>query len=172
MMIDVESIGLHGGAFAVAWLVKDTQTGEELESGCYAVDRILAWGDLNDRKWVDQNVPHIPATHESSAAMRQDFWEVWRRWADKAVVAADCPWPVESRFLNVCIDHDVASRKWQGPYPILDVVSVRLGAGQTFGQAMESGDRLPDELPVHHPLADCRQSMRVLIEAMKERDAR
>lgn len=167
-MMDVESIGLHGEAFAVAWLVCDSETGEELDSGRYAINWRQAQGDTQDREWVEQNIRYIVPTHTSAAEMREDFWVVWKRWRQNgAILAADCPWPVESRFLAQCVDYDRATMKWEGPYPLLDVVSVRLGAAESVEQAMEGGERLPDELPLHDPLADCRQSMRVLLAALK-----
>ncbi len=167
MMIDVESIGLHGGAYAVAWIVSDSVTGEAVESGCMSVDPATVPGTDEDRKWVRENVPPITITHRARSGMRQAFWDVWMRWKGVgAILTADCPWPVESRFLTDCIDDDVA-RTWQGPYPIMDVVSTRVGAGETMEQAMADGERLENELPKHHPLADCRQSTRLLLQALK-----
>jgi hypothetical protein len=167
-MMDVESIGLHGRGYAVAWLVIDTETGEELDSRVLANDPADAWGDVQDRRWVTENVPPIQVTHKTRSELLTAFWADWMRWrAMGAILAADCPWPVESRFLAACIDQTLPSGKWSGPYPILDVVSVRLGAGESLEQAMESGERLPRELPVHNPLADCRQSARLLLQALK-----
>lgn len=168
-MMDVESIGLHGEGFAVAWLVHDTKTGAELDSGCYSAGPDAAEGLQEDREWVMANVDlSMRWTHDNLESMQRDFWAVWERWReDGAVAAADCPWPVESRFLAECMDAGLAGSRWDGPYPILDVVSARMGAGETLAEVMAPGERLPNELPAHNPLADCRQSMRLLLWALR-----
>jgi hypothetical protein len=51
-----------------------------------------------------------------------------------------------------------------GPYPLVDVASVRLAAGL---DPLGAYDRTAGELPVHNPLADARQSARLLLEALK-----
>lgn len=168
-MIDVESIGLHGEAFAVAWLVVDSERGEELAHGIFSVPPHIAKGDAESREWCRKNIPVLPFSHLDLGAMREDFWGRWISWKNKgAIMAADCPWPVESRFLADCIDDD-PSRAPNGPYPILDVASLKIGAGATVAEAMTTGQRLPEERPVHNPLCDCRQSMRELLEAMSGR---
>ncbi|MEI6475893.1 MAG: hypothetical protein WCO75_10910, partial [Planctomycetota bacterium] len=154
MMIDVESLGLHGDAFAVAWLVVETDSGEELDAGFYAVDPTVCAGEDGNRKWCNDNIPKMVPTHRTRAAMRDAFWPIWLKWQQEgAVLAADVPWPVEARFLADCIDDD-NRRCWQGPYPILDVTSVKVGAGKTVAQAQETGERLDSEQPAHHPLID------------------
>jgi len=80
-----------------------------------------------------------------------------------AVLAADVPWPVEARFLAQCID-DEPGRKWDGPYPLIDIASVRLAAGL---DPLASVERLAEELPQHDPLCDARQSGRLLVEAIQ-----
>ena len=55
-------------------------------------------------------------------------------------------------------------REWQGPYPLHDLASVILALG---GNALELTERLPDELPAHHPLMDARQSARQLVACLK-----
>ena len=80
-----------------------------------------------------------------------------------ARLVADCTWPVEARFLVACVMDDPEERRWEGPYPLLDVASVRLGAGL---DPLASGKRLARELPEHHPMGDTRQSARLFLEAL------
>ena len=76
-------------------------------------------------------------------------------------MVADCPWPVEAKFLNACVrEYGMA-----GPYPLIDVGSVVLARG---GDPTGPFDRLPNELPKHDPLADARQSARVFIEHLRQ----
>jgi hypothetical protein len=90
-----------------------------------------------------------PIEHNNPYQVREAFWETWLAYKDRVLLAADVPWPVEGRFLNACIDQNRRQRTWQGPFPLIE--------------------RLEDELPVHNPLADARQSLRILREALGDR---
>ena len=79
-----------------------------------------------------------------------------------AEMAAECLWPVEARFLSACIADD-ARRLPTAPYPIHEIASVMLSAGM---DPMGTYERTPSEMPRHNPLADARQSARLLVEAL------
>lgn len=162
-VFDVESIGLHGEGFAVGG-------GVYLENGAaqwefrFACDPNLARGSDDDRKWVMENVPVLEITHRSLAGMRDSFWGQWIKAKQQdAKMAAECSWPVEAGFLAACVSDDPLSRKWTGPYPLHDVASVMLAAGM---DPMATYERTPSEMPKHDPLADSRQSARLLAEAL------
>lgn len=174
-VFDVESVGLHGEGFAVGYVVVDAaDRGRELDSGLFVANMDDSPGLPADRDWVKANVStaldvhvskrrSLPAGTASVHKVREAFWDSWAYWSgQKAVMAADVPWPVESRFLNACIADDPA-RKASGPYPLIDVASVRLAAGL---DPLATCDRLDDEKPAHNPLADARQSARLLLEAL------
>jgi hypothetical protein len=164
MVFDVESVGLHGEGFQFGWVVVD-RTGRAFDEGYAACPQEYARGDDEGRAWILANVPQ-PAQPRcmNPRAVRDRFWEDWQRWkADGAMLFADCCWPVEARFLAACVDDDPATRAWQGPYPLHDVASFRAAVGF---DPLGTFDRLPDELPAHDPLADARQSARLLIEAL------
>lgn len=160
MVFDVESMGLHGDGFAVGWVV---QRGDErLEEGI-AVSRTH---DPLD-PWVAEHVlPALPrATHETERGIRETFWTAWKLWRCKdALLAADVAWPVEANFLTICIAEGLRDRDWDGPYPLIDIASVRLAVGL---DPLAGAERLADELPAHNPLNDARQSARLLIEALE-----
>lgn len=95
MVFDVESIGLHGEGFAVAWVVIN-RDGEKLGEGCMACDPDTCDGAAESRLWVFENVPPLEVTSPTKQHLRNTFWHEWRRWADQgAVLVADCAWPVE-----------------------------------------------------------------------------
>lgn len=155
MVFDVESNGLQGEGFAVGWVV--VQDAEEVAHG-------LAVGHMtvNTPKdaWVVQNVlPALPYPNcVDPHQVRTVFTSAWTEWMDKgAWLAADVPWPVEARFLLQC------NLGKAGPYPLIDIASVRLAVGL---DPLGEESRLPLELPQHNPLADARQSARLLIEAL------
>jgi len=167
MVFDVESVGLHGEGFAVGWTVVN-RSGEELSCGCIDCRPETVNGSRSGREWIVEHVPELNSTHGSPRELRKDFWGEWQMWKHRgAILAADVPWPVETRFLAACVDDDYAEREWQGPYPLIDVASVRLAVGF---DPLATEDRRPDELPIHDPLADARQSARLLIEALARID--
>lgn len=164
-VFDVESIGLHGEAFAVGWCAVNTK-GEELQSARYACRRDEVDGSDSDRKWVDENIPAIATTCDYHTMIGW-FWSDWLGWkANGAIMAADCAWPVEARFLCKCVDHDREARAFEGPYPFIDIGSVLLALGHN---PLKEFDRNANELPKHDPLADARQSARLLVEAIGAR---
>jgi hypothetical protein len=167
-VFDVESIGLHGQAFAVAGGVYD-RDGNSLHEFAYHCRPDRADGEFSDREWVAANV----TTCEQSIAsiypqgVRTQFWGEWLDAKEKwpgITMAVECGWPVEARFLNECIDDDRGERNWSGPYPMHEIASIMLAAGM---DPMATYERRPNELPAHEPLADARQSARLLGIALK-----
>jgi hypothetical protein len=165
MVIDVESIGLHGEGFAVGWVVIDRE-GNELDSRMLACLPTIAKGSKDSHEWVRASIPALRKTHDSAWQMRSAFFAAWLHWkAQGAVLAADVAFPVESRFLAQCIDDNLMQYEWCGPYPLIDIASVRFAAGMN---PIDTRERLPSELPQHDPLADARQSARLLLEVIKK----
>lgn len=168
MVFDVESIGLHGEGFSVAWVVVN-RNGDRLEEECLSCDPGQCHGTEESRLWVSENVPPLKRTSQTKQHLRNAFWHSWRYWADRgAVLVADCAWPVEANFLNACIALNPAEREWQGPYPLHDLASVLLTLGD---DPLAVSGRLPDELPAHHPLMDARQSARQLVFSLQRAEA-
>ena len=160
LVFDVESTDLHGEGFAYGYVVINSE-GEELESGIGVADVPVT------NPWVITNVlPALPPpTHDDLRSLRDSFWAVWDRWLDKgAVMVADCSFPVETRFLAACVDDAPMARNWYGPYPLHDVATARLAVGL---DPLATEARRGDELPVHNPLADARQSARLWLEAFR-----
>lgn len=156
MCFDVESIGLHGEAFAVGWVVFDSN-GSEKTSGCVACKPVFAKGNDDDRAWVAENVPVLPVTHDTPAEVRAAFWQVWQHWRQQgARLLCDCGWPVEARFLAACVDDIGVTSHALGPYPLLDVSTLDLLLG---GDSAERTARTKDAY-AHHPEHDARRSAR------------
>ena len=168
MVLDVESVGLHGEGFAVGYVVCN-QRGEVLEEATLACDPGHASGKPENRAWVLANVPEMDHDYFTPEAVRNGFWTRWMHWKEHgAVLVADCCWPVEARFLAACVDDGGGSREWDGPYPLHDLASVLLALGR---DPLATNERLPTELPAHHPLNDARQSARLLMEALRDAHA-
>jgi hypothetical protein len=175
LVFDVESVGLHGEGFAVAWVVVDS-AGRECEARLEACPSSEAQGTPSGRAWVRGNCPDLPVTRATPQEVRQEFWRAWLHWKDQgAVMVADYGWPVETRFLAACVD-DVRSaatsgetmadsaRDFEGPFPLHELASLLIGSGAAPQEHLK---RLPRELPEHDPLADTRHSVRLLLDVTK-----
>jgi len=161
-VFDVESIGLRGEGFAVAGGVY-LSNGSAQSEFCFCCPAERAEGLQSNRDWVCNNVPRLETTHRDTFGIRMAFWKAWENAKESgAQMAADCLWPVEARFLQDCIRDD-AARIPTAPYPIHEIASVMLAAGM---DPMKTYPRLPSEMPRHNPLADARQSARLLSEAI------
>lgn len=170
-VFDVESIGLHGEGFAVAWVVIDAKTSERVDERAILCSPDSALGTGFDRQWIEDHVIHHlePLGKEdrypTPRDVRGQFWIAWLHWRERgAWMAADVCWPVEARFLFDCV-HASGIRKSAAPYPLIDIASARLAVGL---DPISVCERLSDERPAHHPLADSRQSARLLIEALEK----
>ena len=166
MVFDVESVGLHGEGFAVGWVLVD-DLGIELACGHFGcpLEHAKAQYDAS-REWVWKNCDWLDNCARPRD-VRDQFWNAYNSYffdipGRKTILAADCPWPVEARFLNQLVADD-PSRIDRMPYPLIDIASVRMAAGL---DPLATARRYQEELPAHNPLSDARQSARLLMEAL------
>jgi hypothetical protein len=172
-VLDVESMGLYGRAFSYGIVVGDIKGNILKETYKYSEnDYELAFEEANELKrhndidWIETNVkPYVHKYIEyTSNQLTKDFHEDWIWLKQKhpgILLFADAPVPVESNFLKEVVEcHVPATKVFDfSPYPFLDVASFRRAH-----KLPDYFDRLSNELPVHHPLMDARQSYRGLIE--------
>ena len=167
-VFDCESVGLHGETFAVGWIVID-EAGQQIASASYACLPYLARGNDEGRAWLAQHLPDLNYNCRDPKHVREEFCFAWRFARGKGtLLVADCPWPVEARFLATCVDEGLLTAE-EGPYPLLDVASVRLAAGL---DPLAEAPRLLTEVPPHDPRIDAKQSARLLVEAINLTRAR
>lgn len=165
-IFDVESIGLHGEGFAVAGGVWDS-SGKNHSEFLFACPPDNAEGRKDDREWIAENVAEMPYMFDNPRDVRLAFWNQWeaaKLLFPGIVMAAECLWPVEARFICRCIEDDGTARIWSGPYPFHEIASIMLSAGM---DPMETYARLESEQPPHHPMADVRLSARLLSHALQ-----
>lgn len=163
-VFDVESIGLHGEAFAVAWVVVDRE-GKRVASASYWCDPALAEGTDEDREWAKVNVTVSGQQLDTPSSLRNHFWDAIIECKKRGTtVWADCNWPVETNFMSACIAA-APYRAEDAPYPFMDIAAVLWAAG--LDPTAHYG-RLENELPAHNALNDARQSARILIETLNE----
>lgn len=166
-IFDVESIGLHGEAFAVAGGVYINGVAQSEFMFCCPPDE--ARGEDDDRKWVALNVSITEKCDWWSPwDVREAFWAEWekaKKQYPEITMAAECLWPVEATFVAECVRQGMPKRKWAGPYPFHEISSVMLAAGM---DPMATYERTESENPPHNPLADARLSARLLATALSK----
>jgi hypothetical protein len=158
IVLDIESVGLYGEPFMLAAILYDT-TRNEADKIVLHRDRADAQGSVANRKWIDENIPKTsyPINVSSTKAMRDAFWKFYEKHMNitpdgkkSPTIVVDCGFPVETDFLYRCVMDDVATREFQGLYPVLDVMS----------RNDTTIPRTSNELPQHDPLNDVRHSAR------------
>jgi hypothetical protein len=163
IVFDVESIGLHGEGFAVGYIIiKDLSIINERLIAC---NPEKASGTLINHTWVKNNIPIFEYDCLNPGIVRKLFWDDWEKFRSEfdGYLVADCSWPVETNFLSQCIK-DNEFREFFGPYPLLDLSSILITRGI---DPLTTFERKENELPIHHPLNDARQSARILIDLLK-----
>lgn len=169
MIFDVESVGLHGEAYAVGFVVVDKDF-QKVTEACYACHPDQCKGDVASREWLKENTAHTLKDINllrGPDLVRKNFWSHWIDWKKQGyLLAADCPWPVKARFLVECVRDDYRMRECHGPYPLIDIASILWAHGM---DPLANYTREPAEIPVHNPLCDARQSTRLLREIMCRR---
>lgn len=164
-VFDVESVGLHGEGFAVAGGVYINGAAQSEFRFCCPLEE--AEGEESDRDWVKANVPVMEITHRDPRGVREAFWSEWTKAKARypgITMAGECIWPVEAGFVARCIYQDKEKRNWEGPYPFYEIASFMAAAGM---DPMATYEREASEKPAHEPLADARQSARLLATAIR-----
>lgn len=165
-VFDVESMGLHGEGFAVGGGIYRLENAAAVREFRYFTPHEPIEGTDENRKWVLNNIPVMDVTHWATHGIRGAFWEEWEiaKAAYPGICMwAECGWPVEARFLAMCIEDRTKERYWNGPYPLHEIATVMHVAGMN---PMGMYPRNASEQPQHDPLADARQSARLLSEAI------
>ena len=165
---DVESIGLHGEGFAAAYVVLDRKF-NSIEFACFACSPDAATGDASDRNWIADMLKKLSDQNQSIVlncvtpkAVRQQLFSAWLQWREKgASFFADCTWPVEANFLSSAMAEHIAQHgepaKWQGPYPVVDIMTLEFAALYR-NPSFVSPIRDEQQYALHHPLHDAQFS--------------
>lgn len=161
-------MGLFGQPFAVAGgiYLKD---GTRVKEFAFHIDE---WNQSSviearksDREWVLKNVtlPESSVGFEFHEDFFKAFWLEWIEAKEKygAEMACECMFPVEANFLgDVCRYHATMETS---PYPVHEIASFMCSSGLDYRGTQE---RTEEEFPAHNPLADSRQSARLLFESL------
>jgi hypothetical protein len=168
LCFDLETNGLHGEAFAIGAVIMGAagDISNQFTGRTNIVGQVDAWVEKN----VLPAVKDMPVTHVTYKDLREDFW----RWFVPAQEEADYVlvsngYPVEYRFLLKCQEENLQERYWQHPFPILDLFSLLIQAGdepstknKVPGEVIQSQGFLP-----HNPLDDAKAAALAAFQAFK-----
>lgn len=120
-IFDVESISLHGEAFAFAAVVF-SPTGKIIDK----LELVATDPMQKASAWVRINV--IPAlelfnTVTTGKELRQAFYEFYQKHKQYSIIVADCAFPVETNFLSAVAADDLEKREFEMPYPLYDIAN-------------------------------------------------
>lgn len=149
-VFDVESTELFGTGFAVGAIVMD-KSGNEIDR----FELVSKEGIQNACDWVVENV--IPVIKdmprcETDLELRNRFYEFYQKHKENCEIWADCGFPVETNFLAAVAADDYENRKWEMPYPLMDLstmMDVNIDRISTSG--------VIDLIP-HNPVDDAKAS--------------
>ena len=126
---------------------------------------------LNDTSEDKQILTSPTITVGSLLELRNKFWTFWEEEVEfckannfQQPAFGDCVYPVEANFFLQCVNDDFEKRQWNGPFPLHELQTLYLACKQKYPERAKLIDmdaRLPNELPLHHPLSDARQCARL-----------
>lgn len=160
LSVDVEKNGLHGPVFAVGavLLSQDGEIQDQFRARCPIEG---APRDFVVREILPALADYVQ-THDDPTSMRQAFWEWFRGAREGAVVFADFGWPSEARFFLALAEDAIEERYLQGPYPLHEVSTLLLAAGEDPDISREryAGDLIQGRPGMKHdPWWDARASV-------------
>ena len=162
--IDVESVGLYGNPFAVAYVIYNNDG--------FIMDKHLEYCPIDtnnclesDLKWIKENVlPHFKDVNYTCDNVSELCNNFWNRWIDAnkryeiVVMIGDVIYPVETNFISRCIQFDLKNRQFSGPYPFCDISSVEnCISPQRFKELKEYESNLLKHYPEHNPMNDAER---------------
>jgi hypothetical protein len=165
LIFDIESDGLFGKGFAYAYVKLDEN------NNIIELDSCMSQIEVKD-EWVRQNVLPMRTLKNvhTNKALRNSFFEVLKKSKD-CQIWGDVVFPVETNFLEEVANDDIESRKFEMPYPLFDISTIRdinIPRIKTFNEDMyKLYPQLINSLSVynlkeHNPLHDVLASTYLL----------
>lgn len=173
MSIDAESNGLWGNAFAVAGIIYDSQTGEEVDKICLRLPN-----EIVTDYWVKENVLptlNFPITHTGNALfdtqigkekrlqkaykeMLSDFSDWYKKYKNGSDVLWHMGHIVESHLFREMHNFGFIG-DWDAPYVPIEVSAYLQQAGESSDSvdsyAKKHNLDITDYGTTHNPLYDC-----------------
>ena len=166
LIFDVESDGLYGEGFAVAYIVLDEN------NNIIEFDSVMANIEIKN-DWVKENVlPSLDTKKvvKTTKELRSIFYKVLQQNND-CEIYSDVNFPVETNFLSDIVRDDLDNRAFNMPYPLYDISTlcdINISREKTFNSALFNNfpqllnSKSLYELKEHNPLHDSLASAYLL----------
>ncbi len=165
IFLDAETDGLYGGFLTVGIVVTDF-AGRELERICYGIRR----ENLRVKDpWVAEHVLPVLGEYEpceDEEELLERVWALWRRYAENAYVVADVAFPVEARLFQRCVLKNPKERRFQAPFPLLDLGSILFAKGIDPLTDRVSLSEAEEKAKRHNALSDAAMAAKIFHELM------
>ena len=126
--IDAETDGLYGAILSVAVIITDINC-NELKRAYYGIRRTkLAAAN----EWTRENVVPVLGEYtefDSEPELLEAVWSLWEELDGSAYAIGDVIYPVEAGLFRKCIELNPEDRYYKGPFPLLDISTVRYCKG-------------------------------------------
>ncbi|HHV75851.1 MAG TPA: hypothetical protein GXX39_00555 [Syntrophothermus lipocalidus] len=156
--VDAETDGLYGAVIAVAAAVYAVSGEEWIEVETFQGVVDLENYQVTD-EWVRANVlPVISGDmpiYPSESELLEAFWSFWMKHREGCLCIADVAYPVETCLFKKCVSRNEPERRFQGPYPLLDLSTALYVKG--LDPLIDRRALIADEaVMLHDPLHDAR----------------
>jgi hypothetical protein len=124
-VFDVESNTLFGKPFAAAACVYsyNQTTLEPIDTF-----ELRSEEEVITDEWMLKNViPHLKNMPKckTNLELRNQFFDFYMKYKKDSLFFADCVFPVETNFLSLVANDYIEKRRFQMPYPLLDIANER-----------------------------------------------
>lgn len=162
--VDAETNGLYGSFLTVAIIRTDCF--------CNELDRhyfgIKTENMVVTDPWTRENVVPILGEYtpcEDEYDLLERVWALWAACREHSYAVAYVAYPVEARLFSECVRHDETRRRFNGPFPLIDLSTI------LFARGMDPLN-LPDDDPApetkqHNALYDVEQMIKIYKKAME-----
>ena len=122
--IDAETDGLYGPFLSAAVIITDMN--------CNVIERAYYGVNVKNlsiiEAWTKDNVIPVLGQYtecENECELLEQIWKLWESMNGKAYAVGDVIYPVEVRLFQKCIEKNLTERCAQGPFPFLDISSMK-----------------------------------------------
>ena len=167
VFVDAETDGLYGGFLTVALIATDWKA-SEIERAYYGIKKENM---VVKDAWVKENVLPKMGIYEECVDETELFakvWDFWLKYQKEAYAICDVGYPVEMRLFEKCVLLNEEERKWEAPFPMLDLSSILIAKG--YAPLIDKEKMLEDfmEEREHCALYDVESTMAVWRKLMCE----
>ena len=166
--VDAETDGLYGQYLSIAVLVTD-ECGNWIDHFYAALNNSL---DEIKSEWVKENVfSHLrnaEIQYQNEYDLLEAFWGFWEKYRNNSYAVSDIMHPVESRLFTECVLHNLSSREYSAPFPLLDLSSILISKGIEWDLSRQELSGM--DIASHDAMNDVKMTADIFWKIMKHQE--